>query len=566
MKKLKTIGLTIAITLFLSLIISTITDNLIIKAAVLCGLLLITFFILFKNMKKESLIIILPALASIILSLFVPDNIQWIIIGVIIIAALFMLTKKVPSEYKAITWMILLAVVLTWVLPISYSGESGLVTEGRTPVGLFGLLSYPNISVSYFGSTALFVLIIGAFYGVLYNIGAYRALLDTIVKKSKGHENIILAVIMVLIAVFTSAFGAAQGIWVIIPFVISLVLLMGYDRITAALVSVGPIAVGLIGNTFSSTYVLDASYNATQNGMGIVNAILNTKATDLLLPKTLLLIIGLAILIVCVVMRNSKNKATKKEEDTLVPTVKDKKQKVWPMVLTIDLMLLVILLSLISWTTVFNLNWFQKATNWVTSLEIAKVPLFANILGSVKPFENWGIDDITGLVFIATVVIGLIYKVKLGDFITNAVKGMKKALAPAVLIVLAYVVLVVVSYHPIILTIIKPLVSSKLNIFTMSLSGLISNVFNVDIYYSSSIVLSYVATVIKDTTVYPTIALIWQAMYGFAAIAAPTSLVLIAVLSYLDIPYTKWLKSSWKFLLALLAAVMLLITIMIFVI
>ena len=41
-------------------------------------------------------------------------------------------------------------------------------------------------------------------------------------------------------------------------------------------------------------------------------------------------------------------------------------------------------------------------------------------------------------------------------------------------------------------------------------------------------------------------------MYGFAMLFAPTSLILMTGLSYLDIPYGKWFKSIWKLLLELL--------------
>ena len=37
---------------------------------------------------------------------------------------------------------------------------------------------------------------------------------------------------------------------------------------------------------------------------------------------------------------------------------------------------------------------------------------------------------------------------------------------------------------------------------------------------------------------------------------APTSVILMVVLSYLDIPYTKWIKTIWKLLLEILAVLL----------
>ena len=96
----------------------------------------------------------------------------------------------------------------------------------------------------------------------------------------KGKEAIALAVIMSVLAILTSVCGASLGLLIIVPFIVSLVLIMGYDKVTAALTTVGAISVGLIGTTVSSTYVQTGYNSVVQNGMGVVNTILNTKATD----------------------------------------------------------------------------------------------------------------------------------------------------------------------------------------------------------------------------------------------------------------------------------------------
>ena len=52
-------------------------------------------------------------------------------------------------------------------------------------------------------------------------------------------------------------------------------------------------------------------------------------------------------------------------------------------------------------------------------------------------------------------------------------------------------------------------------------------------------------------------------MYGLATLIAPTSVILLVTLSYLHIPYGKWLKSNWKLiveLLVLLLAIFLILT------
>lgn len=561
-EKIKTIGLSIVITLALSLIIGLITANVIVRGVALGVLLIITTIVLLKKFKGSLLSVLVPALITAIASMLIKSSLLGtliIAIIAIIVASIAFITVvklivKGPRAYRSIACIIFITILLTWILPISYFNYE-LTTGEQSQVGLFSLFSYPMISISYFGNIALYVLVIGMFYGILHHISGYRNLLDKIVKKAKGKENIILSVIIAVIAIVTSVCGASQGIWIVIPFVVSLVLLMGYDRVAAAMVTIAPIAVGLIGNTFASTYITDASGSVAQNGMGIVNAILTTNANDLMLVKVVLLILGIIITIAGTLVYASKNKSNKKEADILLPISNDKKAKIWPIVLIFDLIFILAMLSLTSWTSVFNLNWFQKATEWLNSLKIAGFPLVSKIFGGVKAFEQWSIDDISVLLVFGSIILAFIYKININEFINNIIGGAKKALKPAILIILAYVVLVIVSYNPIVLTIIKPLLSSKFNALTMGVSALISNIFNVDLYYSASTTLPYVTSLIKDTSTYPTIALVWQAMYGFASLAAPTSVILVAVLAYLDIPYGKWLKSNWITIIGMLGLI-----------
>ena len=92
-----------------------------------------------------------------------------------------MMKKHNTVKVVLITMVVLM--LLTWILPAAYF-QSSYVSQGRVQMGLFDLFTYPVTAISYFGFIALFVLVIGGFYGVLYRTGAYRSLLDTLVKKT----------------------------------------------------------------------------------------------------------------------------------------------------------------------------------------------------------------------------------------------------------------------------------------------------------------------------------------------------------------------------------------------
>ena len=99
----------------------------------------------------------------------------------------------------------------------------------------------------------------------------------------------------------------------------------------------------------------------------------------------------------------------------------------------------------------------------------------------------------------------------------------------------------------------------------MSLVAFVSSIFSVELYYAATGVLPYVVNIlytgleVGDITV---LSVIWQAMYGVAMLVAPTSVVLIATLSYLHIPYGKWLKAIGKLFLELVVVLLIIFTIM----
>ena len=87
--------------------------------------------------------------------------------------------------------------------------------------------------------------------------------------------------------------------------------------------------------------------------------------------------------------------------------------------------------------------------------------------------------------------------------------------------------------------------------------------FNGDISYAFQSVLPYYVSVVTNTDYYSTIGVLFQAVYGITMFVAPTSVILMTTLSYLDIPYTKWLASIWKFVVEFLVIVLIVVGILV---
>ena len=159
---------------------------------------------------------------------------------------------KKHNTVKVVLITILVLLVLSWIFPAAYySGQ--YVDQGRVQMGLSELFNYPMTAFSYFGHIAVLMILVGSFYGILYKIPAYRTFLDKFVSKFEGKEKLFLAIVSVLLAFGVSIAGLQLGYIIFIPFIVSLILLMGYDKIVAALVIVGSMSAGFIGTTYASS-------------------------------------------------------------------------------------------------------------------------------------------------------------------------------------------------------------------------------------------------------------------------------------------------------------------------
>lgn len=468
---------------------------------------------------------------------------------------------KKNNTLKVLLITILFTYLLTWIFPISYY-NGGLYTDVRYPAGLFDIFNYPTLTLYYFGQIAVYVLTVGAFYGVLNKTGVFRKICDRIVKLFKGKEIIFFSTIVVLLSVIVAFCGLSYELIFLLPLLASIILLMGYDKMTIAITFIGSIAVGFLGSLFAST--ITGTYMGT----------LATSYTDLIWVRIVMLVIGILILLLNIFFRIRKMDTKKVDDKELIAEkieVKSKKGKVkpsWPAILIFDLILLLMIIGTLDFSGAFNITIFEDFHENVMSFAIKDYQIFAKILGSTMQtvsLGSWsGIEFIT-IMLLATLILSLIYRIKLSDMFEDYKEGAKKFALPALLMVLAYTVLITVSNNPVILTILKPLltITDGFNSVTLSLSMFIGSIFNIDAYYTSAALLPYVTSIITDTSIYPLVGFICQAMQGLALLIAPTSIVLLGVISYLKISYVEWFKNIWKIFLELFIIAFILITIVV---
>jgi len=465
---------------------------------------------------------------------------------------------KKHNLLKVTLLTLLLVIIGSWFLPVTSITNGEFTTVESTKIGLFTLTSYIEILFRIFSPIIVYILAVGGLYGVLHRIPQYRLLLDKIVKGFKGKEWLFMSIVGIVFAFLSSMAEFSVPLILLFPFVISVILLMGYDKITAAMLTVGSTVAGLIGTVFS----LNQNYGIEQ--------VLELGANTNVAWKIGLLVISLALVLVNTIIYGRKHRNYENyEREHLVPKkVVTNNKRIYPLVIVLDLLLVVLVLAYISWS-LLEVNLFTDMTNAFvnpTGGEFIK-GLYGGIntfLGVTEEFVfgSWTLFQAALIIFLASGLIAFLYRKSFNKFISATEEGAKKAMRPALLTVIAYMILICIVTVPFEMTILQNILSldSGFQFLPMIIVAIFYSLFTVESYYGITSAASYVLAVSSAEKV-GIISLIWQSMYGLVMLVAPTSVILLVTLSYMDVSYTNWLKAIWKLLLELFIAILVLLLI-----
>jgi len=455
---------------------------------------------------------------------------------------------KKHDIFKILGIVILVYAVLTWIFDASYYSGFLQVVD-KEEFGLGFLLNVPLQTLGYFSYLFIFILAVGAFYGILEATGLYRKTLDTVAKKLKGHKKLTLIVITVLMALISSFTGIELGMLFVFPFVISLIVLLGYDKYIAMAATVGATLVGMLGSTYS------------YNSYGIVNDILGTTYSDGIIVKLILLVVGILLLVGFMLLHIKNAKKGSKEMLDMVPEKVEQRKGVtkhiWPILVVMGVAFVILLIGTFNWNNVFEITLFDDILDKITGTVVFGYPLFDNLLSGAVAFGTWNGPSkfiyYTETLLVLSIVLAIVYKIGFNTYLDEVAKGAKKNLKAAVLTILCYVVLVVVSSFPVFLTITQKITGETFNVATTGLLNLVGSALYVDIYYYPQYVLEYFAS-FKDVNA-NVLSVLFVSIYSLAMLVAPTSVLLVTTLQNTDTKYVDWIKFIWKLFLALLLVV-----------
>ena len=444
--------------------------------------------------------------------------------------------------------MVLLTVLLTWIIPQgTFSGTEMQIGE-ITRIGIFDFFTYGLLGMYYFTVLVTFIFVLGGFYQVLSRIGGYQALITKLAKIFKKKEILFALLVSFIFTAISAVTNEYILLLAVVPFIMSIMKEMKFDKISTFATTVGSILVGTIGSMYSTKIV---GINVQQFGI---------EYSTLWYIKLIILLLAFILFNVFNILhlrKTQKNKESEPMEDVFEPANVTKKKTIWPAATLLIIFAIISIMAYFPWEEVFEIKWFSNALKIIQEYKLFDSTIFAYILGEVKAFGSWDIFGIQALMIITTLLLKWIYKLSFDDFLESFGEGLKKSGKLVVLLLICYLVLEFTVMYPIVTTIVDWFISlsDKFNVVLTTISGLFTSLFTVEYQYTVSLIGAYLKSSFADNV--NQIAIILQTTFGLASMIAPSSAILMMGLSLCDIKFKDWLKYIWKFVLIMLVVLVL---------
>ncbi|MSU87581.1 YfcC family protein [Streptococcus dysgalactiae] len=385
---------------------------------------------------------------------------------------------RIPSSYTVLFIIIAIMAVLTWFIPAGAyetAKDGGVIsgtykTVASNPQGFFDILMAPVRGMLGVEGTdgaiqvSFFILMVGGFLGVVNKTGALDTGIASVVRKNKGREKMLIAILIPLFALGGSTYGMGEETMAFYPLLIPVMIAVGFDSIVAVAIILIGSQIGCLASTinpFATGVAADAAGVSIADGM--IWRIIQW-----------FILVGMSIWFVY-------NYASKIEKDPSKSLVADKAEehkeffqlqnsgeelsKRQRNVLTIfTLTFVIMILSLIPWED-FGIKLFTNINTWLTTM-----PILGDAIGkTMGAFGTWYFPEITMLFIMMGVLVAIVYRMSEDDFLSSFLTGAGEFLGVAMICAIARGIQVIMNGGMITATI--------LHWGETGLSGLSSQVF-----------------------------------------------------------------------------------------
>ena len=359
---------------------------------------------------------------------------------------------------KLLGIMIFIAIVLTWILPYGMFQGTEFVEYGTNRLGFGDIPTIAYNSIYFAIDKIIYLFALGGFYAVISKTDGYNKLVSNIVKKIKGKEHIFAVVISVVLALLTSVTNNTFAMLLFVPFIITILLNAGVNKLSAFASTFGAILVGILGATLGTEHLTMFNNYFSQTLTG-------DSAKDLTISYRII-ILSIAVILynffLYFAVKNhldSKKKKAELEisEEFEIEDTGKKKVKVFPIVIVLSVLAIIAILGFVDWYGIFKINAFNEFHTWLTELKIGEdFTIVSYILGTnALAFGTWDLFAITAVLLILTVLTAILYSIKFDDLFQTFGKGVLNIIKPVGALVAVYSVFIIMYMSPIVPTMVK---------------------------------------------------------------------------------------------------------------
>jgi len=455
--------------------------------------------------------------------------------------------------FKIIGITFIIALALAWIIPMGQLSGTTVETYGVGSIGVHDITVSLNYAINYVGSIALFLFALAAFYGILSKTEGYKNLVNRAIKALKGKEIVFIVVVSFITAVCASVFNVVEITLLFMPLIITIILGLKLDKLTAFTTTFASVMVGILCYSFNVnliTYFIQpiglelTEGLAVRLGIGLLGFILLTYFNVIHAKNTL-------------AKKNLKADTFEDPFAVEITDVKDTKKAKSPMMAMVIILVgiaIIAVLGYVSWMNIFEIKVFDEMHKAVMEFIVGTdYAIFKNIIGnSAVAFGDWDIMGMVSVLAVATVLVKFIYRIKFDDLIDNAANGIKKFLKIYGVLIGVYLIFVIplsIQFIPTMLQWFTSL-TNGFNPFLTAIGSSLVSVISPEFGFYGYSTAGFFTAMYPDVS--STILTILVAMNGLLAFVAPTSVMLVIGLKYMEIPYGTWIKYIWKFVLGLL--------------
>lgn len=498
------------------------------------------------------------------------ENIQLpilIIACLLIFLTLFIraLISEKHRTAKVIGAFALSAFIFSWILPYGYFNDSQYLNYGLIRLGMADIGIGAYYAVNFALEKLLFILALLGFYGVLSKIKGYQQLVTSLAKKLKKYETITTIVISLFITAFTVLSKEVFAVLIFVPFFATLLSKMKVDKMATFAATYGSILMAMIGTLYGTETLTE--YNT------YLSYYLTTDVTVGLTYRGIILAVAFVLYNFFIVMRiknTSRNKQVEVLDDPFAVEEPTRKGHIVPVIVGLVIIAAITILGYITWNTNWQITAFDDLHTWLQGLTIGEdFTIMRYIIGNnavaLGDATQYGLYMSISVLFIVTLLLAIIYRMKLNEYMEAFYEGAKKAVKPMLVIIAVYFIFCVSYMAPVIPTVINYLfgLTKELNPLLASIAGFIASVFNVDLGYTGYSVGAYFATAYVEH--YEIVHTIFASMYGLVQVFLPSSLILMVGLALNKIDYKSWLKYIWLFVVGMFIILVIFFTVLLYI-